>query len=150
MAEEGTRRFSREYKVAAVRRMLAGENVSALARELGVRRKYLYQWRERFRLGGAIALRSRGRPTKAEVLAMRPPGGDEPAAGEASGAEPMPPAAPPDALAKAQRRIAELERKVGRQQLDLDFFQQALRHVRELRQRSGAPGGTGSTRSSKR
>lgn len=136
MSEEAKRIFSREYKVAAVRRMLAGENVSALARALGVRRKYLYQWRERFRLGGAIALRSRGRPTKAEVVAMQAPGGDEPA--------------PPDELAKAQRRIAELERKVGQQQIDLDFFQQALRHVGERRQRSGAPGGTGSTRSSKR
>ena len=147
MSEEAKRTFSREYKVAAVRRMLAGENVSALARELGVRRKYLYQWRERFRLGGAIALRSRGRPTKAEVLAMQAPGGDEPAAGEA---DPMPPSAAPDELAKAQRRIAELERKVGQQQIDLDFFQRALRHVREQRQRSGAPGETGSTRSSKR
>src|SRR6266436_2009458 len=131
MAEEATRRFSREYKVAAVRRMLAGENVSALARELGLRRKYLYQWRERFRLGGAMALRSRGRPTKAEVLAMRLPCGDEPAAaGAASAGEPMLPPSPPDELAKAQRRIAELERKIGQQQLDLDFFQQALRHVR--------------------
>jgi transposase len=148
MSEEETRRFSREYKVAAVRRMLAGENVSALARELGVRRKYLYQWRERFRLGGAIALRSRGRPTKAEVLAMRPPG--EAPADEASAGGAMPPPAPPDALAKAQRRIAELERKVGQQQIDLDFFQQALRHVKGLRRRSGAPGGTSSTRSSKR
>src|SRR6185437_8103324 len=87
MSEEAKRTFSREYKVAAVRRMLAGENVSALARELGVRRKYLYQWRERFRLGGAIALRSRGRPTKAEVLSMQAPGGDEPAAGEVGGAD---------------------------------------------------------------
>ena len=35
------RRFDREFKLAALRRMLAGENVSALARELGIRRKYL-------------------------------------------------------------------------------------------------------------
>ena len=64
------RRFSREFKLSALARMEAGANVSALARELGVRRKYLYQWRERFRLGGPVALRSRGRPTKAEQLAM--------------------------------------------------------------------------------
>jgi transposase-like protein len=50
MSEE--RRFSREFKLSALARMEAGANVSALARELGVRRKYLYQWRERFRLGG--------------------------------------------------------------------------------------------------
>ena len=62
----------------------------------------------------------------------------------------LPQAAPPDALTTAQRRIAELERKVGQQQVELDFFQRALRQVREVRQRSGAPGGTASTRSSKR
>jgi transposase-like protein len=145
MADETKRLFSRDYKLAALRRMLAGENVSALARELGVRRKYLYQWRERFRAGGPLALRSRGRPTKAEVLAMQ--------AGETAPDIPAasrPQAAPPDALTTAQRRIAELERKVGQQQVELDFFQRALRQVREVRQRSGAPGGTASTRSSKR
>jgi transposase-like protein len=145
MADETKRLFSRDYKLAALRRMLAGENVSALARELGVRRKYLYQWRERFRAGGPLALRSRGRPTKAEVLAMQA-GETAPDIPEAS----MPQAAPPDALTTAQRRIAELERKVGQQQVELDFFQRALRQVREVRQRSGAPGGTASTRSSKR
>ena len=34
--------FDREFKLAAVSRMLGGENVSALARQLGVRRKLLY------------------------------------------------------------------------------------------------------------
>jgi transposase len=143
MSEE--RRFSREFKLAALARMASGENVSALARELGVRRKYLYQWRERFRAGGAIALRSRGRPTKAEVLAMS--AGPE-ALPEISPRMPAP--TPPDELSKAQRRIAELERKVGQQQVDLDFFQRALRHVREAGRATGAPGGTASTRSSKR
>ena len=140
-----TRRFSREFKLAALERMEASDNVSALARELGVPRKCLYQWRDRFRLGGAVALRSRGRMTKAESLAMRE--GCEP---EASRAKLKPDPDPPDALSKAQRQIRELERKVGQQQLELDFFQQALRRVREARPRSGAPGGTASTRRSKR
>jgi transposase len=143
MSEE--RRFSREFKVAALARMAAGENVSALARELGVRRKYLYQWRERFRAGGVIALRSRGRPTKAEVLAIS--AGPEALPETSPG---MPAAAPPDELSKAQRRIAELERKIGQQQVDLDFFQRALRQVRETRRPSGGSGATASTRSSKR
>ena len=146
MKEERGRRFSREFKLAALARMEAGENVSALARELGVRRKYLYQWRDRFRAGGPMALRTRGRPTKAEVLAMR--------SGEAAllpaSAPVMPASVPPDELTQARRRIAELERKVGQQQVELDFFRAALRQVGEARQRSGAPGGTGSTRSSKR
>ncbi|MGH7789915.1 MAG: transposase [Candidatus Binatia bacterium] len=147
MTEESKQLFSREFKLAALARMAAGENVSALARELGVRRKYLYQWRERFRAGGPVALRSRGRPTKAEALAIQ--GGCEaPLVPSMPG--PMPERAPPDALARAERRIAELERKIGQQQVDLDFFRRALRQVRQERPQSGAPGGTVSTRSSKR
>jgi transposase-like protein len=146
MTKGSERRFSREFKLAALARMEAGENVSALARELGLRRTYLYQWRVRFRAGVPAALRSRGRPTRAEVLAMQ---SGEPAPRPAP-AGAMPPPSPPDDLAKAERRIAELERKVGQQQVELDFFQRALRQVRGARQRSGAPGGTASTRSSRR
>ncbi len=145
MAEERVRLFSRAYKLAALRRMLAGENVSALARELGIRRKYLYQWRERFRIGGPEALRSRGRPTKAEALAIGAHGGRSRSAEDLPMVEP-----PPDELSKAQRRLAELERKVGQQQVELDFFQRALRQVGEARRSTGAPGATASTRSSKR
>ncbi len=146
MAEERVRLFSRAYKLAALRRMLAGENVSALARELGIRRKYLYQWRERFRAGGPEALRSRGRPTKAEALAISAHGGRSRSAEDLPMIEPP----PPDELSKAQRRLAELERKVGQQQVELDFFQRALRQVGEARRATGAPGATASTRSSKR
>ena len=62
-------RFSREFKLEALRRMEAGENVSVLAREFGVSRKSIYQWRNRYRLGGSKVLRSHGRMTKAEVSA---------------------------------------------------------------------------------
>lgn len=62
-------RFSREFKLEALRRMEAGENVSVLARELGVSRKSIYQWRNRYSLAGSMALRGRGRRTKAEVSA---------------------------------------------------------------------------------
>jgi hypothetical protein len=55
-----------------------------------------------------------------------------------------------DELSKALARIADLERLVGQKTVDLDFFQQALQHVGEERQQSGAPGGTASTRSSRR
>jgi transposase len=145
MSEESTRRFSREFKLAALARMAAGENVSALARELGVLRKCLYQWRERYRLGGAVAVRSRGRPTKAESLALR-------AAGVVPPSPPpgLPAPPPPDALALAQRRIAELEQKVGRQALELDFFQRALQQIEEARLRRAVLGDTTPTRSSKR
>src|SRR2546429_21376 len=55
------RGFSREFKVGIVRRMLAGENVSGLARELKVTRKDLYVWRGRFLAGGPEGPRGRGR-----------------------------------------------------------------------------------------
>jgi transposase-like protein len=71
MMEKVVRLFSREFKLAALARMEAGENVSALTHELGVKRKCLYPWRDRFRSGGPLALRARGRPRKAEVLAIQ-------------------------------------------------------------------------------
>jgi len=132
-----SRVFSREFKVDVVRRLLAGENVSALSREVGVLRKDLYVWRDRFRAGGPEALRGPGRPRKAAAVERPPP-------------DPPPDGDDKRALATAKRRIAELERKVGQQQVDLDFFQRALRQVREARRTSGAPGGGASTRSSKR
>src|SRR5215469_2423838 len=124
--------------------MEAGENVSVLARELGVSRKSIYKWRDRYRLAGSDALRGRGRMSKAERSAHE----------EASIAAKQPAKearrASLEELARAQRRIAALERKIGQQQVELDFFQQALRQVRGQRLRSGAPGGTASTKSSKR
>jgi hypothetical protein len=53
-------------------------------------------------------------------------------------------------LATARKRISELERKVGQQQVELDFFQQALRQVEGIRQPSERPGVRASTRSSRR
>jgi transposase len=138
------RRFSREYKLAVLARMAAGENVSALSRELGVARKCLYQWRERYRMGGAVALRSRGRPTKAEVLAM---GRVAPAL---SVGDAQPPPGRSGELAEARRQIAELERKVGQQALDLDFFKGALRRIEASRRPSDGPGGTASSPRSRR
>jgi transposase len=132
--------FGREFKVGIVCRMLAGENVSALARELRFSRKDLYVWRDRFLAGGPEALRGRGRPPKAEAAGL-----------VASGTRAKAPAETPAAeLEAARTRIAELERKVGQQQVELDFFRQALRQVRGARRPSAAPGVTGSTRSSKR
>jgi transposase len=132
--------FSRDFKVGIVCRMLAGENVSALARELRMTRKDLYAWRDRFQAGGPEALRGRGRPPKAEAAGLAVSGASAKAPAETPAAE----------LEAAHKRIAELERKVGQQQLDLDFFQRALRHVGAPRQPGTRPGVTGSTKSSKR
>jgi transposase-like protein len=132
--------FSREFKIGIICRMQAGESVSALARELKMTRKDLYAWRDRYQTGGPEALRGRGRPPKAEAAGLA-------ASGTRAQAIPDTPAAE---LEAARKRIAELERKVGQQQLDLDFFQRALRHVGAPRQPGTKPGVTGSTKSSKR
>ena len=131
--------FSREFKISIVCRMLAGESVSALSRELKMTRKDLYAWRDRFQAGGPDALRGRGRPRKAE------------AAGSVASADATAPVGTPaPELEAARKRIAELECKVGQQQMDLDFFQRALLHVGAPRQPGTKSGATGSTKSSKR
>jgi transposase len=138
--KSSSRVFSREFKIGIVCRMLAGEDVSALARELKMTRKDLYVWRDRFQTGGPDALRGRGRPPKAAAAGLTASGTSAKAPGETPAAE----------LEAARKRVAELERKVGQQQLDLDFFQRALRHVGAPRQPGAKPGVTGSTKSSKR
>ncbi len=93
--------------------MATGENVSALSRELGVRRKLLYQWRDTVRRGGVEALRGVGRPRAGASVA----------AAAARLRAPAPPGvAVPDELARARAQIAALERKIGQQALELDFF----------------------------
>jgi transposase len=131
--------FSRAFKLGIVNRMLAGEKVRALARELQVSStKDLYIWRDRFLSGGPAALRGPGRPRQSERFILG-----------ANGEPSLQPGGAGD-LEKARRRIAELERKVGQQQVELDFFRQALRQVRGARQPSAGPGVTMSTESSKR
>lgn len=103
MDRRTARRFSREFKLSALARMESGDNVSALSRDLDVRRKLLYEWRDAYKAGGA------------------------------------------DALNLARHRIAELERKVGQQVLEADFFRQALRLLESCRGASGRSGGSASS-----
>jgi transposase-like protein len=138
MSKKRPRLFSREFKLAAVQRILAGEPVRLLSEELKVLRKDLYAWRDLFRAGGAAALRPLGRPRKGEA-------GLSPATATRASVDIS--ASEHDL---ARRRIAELERKIGQQQVELDFFQQALRRVKEARRPSAGSGVTRSTRSSKR
>src|SRR6266851_1577738 len=128
MSKQAVRSFSREFKLRAVQRMEAGENVSALARELSVKRVMLYRWRDARRLGGVEALRLKGRPSKAEALAMAAARG---VAGKAN-------------------NLAEARWQIDQQQLDLDFFRQALRHFEASRPPSDRPGATASSPRSRR
>jgi transposase-like protein len=58
--------YGTELKLAAVRRVLTGESVSAVAQELGIRRKRLYVWKDRYAELGEAGLvhRRGGRPRK--------------------------------------------------------------------------------------
>jgi transposase len=127
---KGKRRvFSREFKLSVVERMMAGESAAALSRELGVRGSHFYKWCQHFRHGGVEALRPARRPRKGTgVLDL-----------EAS-----------KDLVTARKRIGELERKVGQQQVELDFFRAALRQVEGARRPSVGPGERTSARSSRR
>lgn len=108
--------YGTELKLAAVRRVLAGESVSAVAQEVGIRRKRLYVWKDRYtELGEAgLAHRRGGRPRKQTPVTTT---GSEALTGRGE-------------LLAARKRIAELERKVGQQELELDFFGEALRRIK--------------------
>src|SRR5258706_8774951 len=67
--------FSRAFKLGIVNRMLAGEKMRALARELQFSSKDLYIWRDRFLCGGPEALRGPRRPRNSERSASRGGGG---------------------------------------------------------------------------
>ncbi len=136
MSQPAMRVFSTEFKKVVVLRLEAGERIAAVSDELKIRRKLLYEWRAAYRKLGAAGLnRKRGR--KPGVVRAH------------SDAAPGTPA-PQTELARAQARIAELERKIGKQQMDLDFFREALRLIDALEAEAAKTSATSSTRSSKR
>lgn len=53
------RRFSAQKKAQAAQRLLRGEAIDALSRELGVTAATLSDWRDKFLAGGEAALKSR-------------------------------------------------------------------------------------------
>jgi transposase-like protein len=102
------RKFSTEFKLEAVRRMAEATTIVGLAEELGVRRKLLYKWRDQLQAEGRSGLERRvGRPPGSRGQRVSPP-----------------------APSAAELRIAELERLLGRKQLEVDFLKRAFEHVR--------------------
>ena len=135
MPKRKRRVYSREFKVSAIERLLAGETPAALSRELQIPTGHLYQWCMHYRRGGPEALRPAHRPYKI------------------SGAvevDPVVKAQRVADLSAARKRIVALERKIGQQQLELDFFRQALRRVGVAHQPTDGLGVRTSTRSSRR
>jgi transposase len=116
--------FSREFKERVAQRILNGESVSAIHNEFQIKRSVLYRWRDAYRKDGAAGLR--GSPG-------RPPG------------IPNPPRSAANPEEAAARRVAELERKIGQQALDLDFLRRAFKRVKESRRNNDSSGATAST-----
>jgi transposase-like protein len=109
--QDGRRRFSREFKIAAVRRVMEGEPVGAVARDLDIGFRVLWGWKKRVAEKGEEYLHDLGRPKQGQ----QPEKGGGPEASQ-------------------QRRVAELERLVGQQQMEIRFLAKALHQVEERRQ----------------
>ena len=91
------RTFTRETKMAAVRRLESGSSVAEVARAFEVNPNVLHRWRSEFRQG---------------------PGNAFPGYGQRRWSE---------------GRIAELERKIGQQTLEIDFLKGCLQRIEEQR-----------------
>jgi transposase-like protein len=148
MSEPGKspRQFSSAFKEGIVLRLEAGEKIAAVAEETEVRRKLFYQWRDAYRSMGTAGFNCR-RGRKPGTTRGRAFSGVAPSI-PSSVSDVGPSAATPEnALARAEARIGELERVIGRQQTDLHFFREALRLWDATSPSGGAPI---STRSSKK
>ncbi len=109
--------YSKEFKLEAVRRMKTCKTISGLSKELGVGRRFLYKWREQLQTEGEEALaRKPGQPRSREQLA--------------ASAKRARAAAKKKVQGPLQKRIAELERRLGTKQLEVDFFRRTFEHVR--------------------
>ena len=108
------RTFTREFKLAAVRRLEAGVSLAEVSRGLEVSPNVLHRWVREFR---------------------RAPGNAFPGRGQRRWSE---------------GRIAELERKVGQQTLEIDFLKGCLQRIEEQRMLQALSGSPRSTRRSKK
>ena len=91
------RKFTREFMVAAVRRLQAGFPVGRVARELEVNPNQLHTWRRQFEERPNTAFSGEGKRRREESP------------------------------------VAELERKIGQQAMEIDFLRGCLRQIEELR-----------------
>ena len=91
------RKFTKEFREEAVRRLELGVSVAEVAPACEVNPNVLRRWRRELRDYGAKAFSGNGK-NRAE-----------------------------------ENRLAELERKVGRQAMEIDFLRRCLQHVEEQR-----------------
>jgi transposase len=91
------RKFSKEFKQAAIRRLQGGQTAAEVARALEVHPSELHRWRHELDEHGERAFQGVGKKRAEES------------------------------------RVADLERKIGQQALEIDFLKRALQHVEEQR-----------------
>jgi transposase len=103
------RRFTREFKLAAIRRLEQGISIAEVARALEVNPNLLHRWRSEFRQGPGNAFPGQGQRRWSEG------------------------------------RIAELERKIGQQTLEIDFLKGCLQRIEERRMLQASNGNPLST-----
>jgi transposase-like protein len=108
------RQFTKEFKLAAVRRLEQGVSIGEAARALEVNPNVLHRWRREFRQWTGNAFPGNGKARWSEG------------------------------------RIAELERKVGQQALEIDFLEGCLQRIKEQRMLQALTGNPRSTGRSKK
>jgi len=91
------RKFTREFKVADVKRLQSGCPVGRVARELEVNPSQLQLWKREFQERPNSAFSGEGRKRGEET------------------------------------QVAELERKIGQQAMEIDFLKGCLRQIEDLR-----------------
>jgi len=106
--------FTKEFKLAAVRRLEQGVSIGEAARALEVSANVLHRWRAEFRSGAGNVFPGNGKQRWAEG------------------------------------RIAELERKIGQQALEIDFLKGCLQRIEETRMLQALTGNPPSTKGSKK
>ncbi len=107
------RLFTKEFKLAAVRRLEQGVSLAEVARGLEVNPNVLHRWRREVREAPGNAFPGNGNPRWSEG------------------------------------KIAELERKIGQQTVEIDFLKGCLQRVEEARKLqvlTGNPPSTGKSR----
>jgi transposase-like protein len=111
----GTRRkFTREFKEEAVRRLGLGVSIAEVAKACEVNPNVLHRWRREIQEYGGKAFTGNGQRRTDES------------------------------------HVAELERKVGRQALEIDFLRRCLQHLEEQRKLQALDIRSSSTRTSKK
>ena len=108
------RKFTKEFKEAAVRRLELGASLAEVARACEVNPNVLHRWKRELRDYGVKAFSGEGQPRAEE------------------------------------QQVAELERKVGRQALEIDFLRRCLQHVEEQRKLQALTTRSSSTHTSKK